>query len=65
MDEGNYCYKITTIFLLDTLIVFSSVENFLFRHCGSESISSVLLTCLLHGLPKTVLAEKILESNCF
>ena len=30
---------------------------------GSKSISSVLRTCLLHRLPKTLLAEKLLESN--
>ena len=31
MDEGIYCYKISTNFLLDTWIVLSSIEFFLFR----------------------------------
>ena len=62
MDEGNYCCKISTNFLVGTWIVLSSIEFF---YSSSKSISSVLLTCLLDGLPKTLLAEKLLESNYF
>ena len=62
IDEGYYCCKIRTNFPLGTWNVLSSIEIF---YSGSKSISSVLLTCLLHGLPKTLLAQKLLESNCF
>ena len=48
--------------LAGTWIVLSSVEFFYF---GSKSRSSLLITCLLHGLPKTLPAKKLLESNCF
>ena len=40
----------------------SSIEFF---YSGTKSISSLLLTCLLHGLPKTLLIEKLLESYFF
>ena len=46
MDEGIYCYKISTNFLLGTWTVLSSIEFF---YSGSKSMSSVLFTCLLRG----------------
>ena len=60
MVEGSYCCKIGKNFLLGTRINFNFDRVFFI-----PAVSSVLLTCLLHGLPKTLLAEKLLESNCF
>ena len=67
LDNANFLpkRKESSVPLLVVQIHFMALMVCLRALTLSKSRSSVLLTCLLYGLPKTLLAEKLLEGNCF